>query len=151
MATYAASISKSGVNTATTIMWNLWSTSASCNLQSLILSMPVASTNLPDFYVVRSTARGTSSTSTTGLGYDPNDSTATGVLDSAWSVAPTANSSASSLLRLPIPLSAGATFYWNADLLTSIIYRGTNGVAIVNAAASGATTGTFVLTASWRE
>lgn len=151
MGAYSATVSKSGVNTATTTMFNIWSTSGTGYLQTLILSMPVASTNLPDFYVVRSTARGTVTTTVTGNQMDPSDAAGAIVVDSAWSVAPTVNTVATAVLRLPLPLSAGATFYWTADTLNSIWFRTTAGVALVNANASGATTGTFVLTAIWRE
>jgi len=148
---YGATSSKAGVNTATTTMWNLWSGGATLYLQTLIVTMPVASTNMPDLYVVRSTARGTQSTTVAGTMFDPNDNAATGTLDSAWSAAPTVGAVTASMIRLPLALTAGASFYWTADQLNAIWCRSGAGIAIVNGNASGATTGTFVLTAVWRE
>lgn len=151
MGAYGANSSKAGVNTAATTMWNLWSTGGSCYLQTLILTMTVAPTTLPDFYVVRSTARGTQTTTTAGNPFDPNDNAATCTLDSAWSANPTVNAVGTALLRLPLPLSAGASFYFAADTLNALWCRNGAGLAIVNANASGATTGTFALNAIWRE
>jgi hypothetical protein len=152
MGAYGATNSKSGVNTAGTTMWNLWSTGNTLWVQSIIVSMPVASTTIPDLYVVRSTARGTQTTTQAGQPMDPSDtSTVNGTLDSAWSVNPTVNAVTTSPIRLPLALAAGATFYITGEILNMPWIRGTNGLAIVNANASGATTGTFTLTTVWRE
>jgi hypothetical protein len=151
MGAYSATSSKSGVNTAATTMWNLWSTGATVYLQSLIISMPVATTTIPDLYVVRSSARGTQSTTQLGGMFDPNDNAATGTLDSAWSNNPTVGAATAALVRLPLALASGATFYWTSDQLNAMWMRSGSGLAIVNGNASGTTTGTFVLTAIWRE
>lgn len=151
MGAYSATQSKAGVNTAATTMFNIWSTGGTGYLQTLIVSTPVAPTTIPDLYVVRSTARGTASTSITGVQFDPNDTAAAIVLDTAWSVNPTVNAVGTALIRLPLALAAGATFYWTADTLNSMWFRSTAGIAIVNGNASGATTGTFVINAIWRE
>lgn len=151
MAIYGATSSKVGVNTAATTMWNLWSTGGSLYVQTIIISTPVAPTTIPDLYVVRATGRGTQSTTQAGNMYDPNDNAATGTLDLTWSVNPTVNAAGTALLRLPLALSAGATFYWTADTLNAMWVRNGAGLAIVNANASGATTGTFVLSMNWRE
>lgn len=151
MAVYGATSSKAGVNTATTTMWNLWSTGASIYIQSLIVQIPVAPTTIPDLYVVRSTARGTQTATVAGNMFDPNDNAATGTLDTTWSANPTVNAVGTAMLRMPLPLSAGATFYWAADTLNAMWIRSGAGLAIVNANASGATTGTFNLSIAWRE
>ena len=152
MGAYGATNSKSGVNTATTTMWNLWTTGNTMWVQTLIVSMPVAPTTIPDLYVVRSTGRGTQTTTQAGQPMDPSDgSTVTGTLDSAWSANPTVGAVGTAIARLPLALSAGATFYLTAEILNSPWVRGSNGLAIVNGNASGATTGTFTLTTVWRE
>lgn len=140
------------MNTAATTMWNLWSTGATLWVQTVIISMPVATTTIPDLYVTRSTARGTQTTTAAGNPLDPSDSsTVTGTLDSAWSANPTVNAVTSALYRLPLALAAGATFYMTAEILNSPWVRGSAGLAIVNGNASGATTGTFTINAIWRE
>jgi hypothetical protein len=151
MAIYAATSSKSGVNTATTTMWSLWSTGGSLYIQTLIVQIPVAPTTIPDLYVVRTTARGTQTATVAGNPYDPNDNAATGTLDTTWSANPTVGAVGTAMLRMPLPLSAGATFYWTADTLNAMWVRNAAGLAIVNGNASGATTGTFNLTIAWRE
>lgn len=151
MGAYGATSSKAGVNTAGTTMWNLWSGGATLYLQTLIVSIPVAPTTLPDLYVVRSSARGTQTTTQLGNMLDPNDNAATGTLDSAWSGNPTVGAIGTSMVRMPLALAAGASFYWTSDQLNALWCRSGSGLAIVNGAASGATLGTFVLTAIWRE
>lgn len=151
MGAYGATSSKAGVNTAATTMWNLWSTGGSLYLQTLIVTIPVAPTTIPDLYVVRASARGTQTATGAGNPFDPNDNTATGTLDNTWSANPTVGAVGTALARLPLPLAAGASFYWTADTLNSMWCRNGAGLAIVNGNASGATTGTFVVTAIWRE
>jgi hypothetical protein len=151
MGAYSATASKSGVNTATTTMFNIWSTAGTGYITTIIVSTPVAPTTIPDLYVVRSTARGTATTSATGNAFDPNDAAGAIVLDSVWSAAPTVGAVTSALVRLPLALASGSTFYYTADVLNAPWIRTTNGLAIVNGNATGATTGTFVCTAVWRE
>lgn len=151
MGAYSATASKSGVNTASTVMFNIWSTAGTGYVTTIIVSTPVTPTTIPDLYLVRSTARGTTTTSMTGNAFDPNDPTAAIVLDSAWSVAPTVGAATAALLRLPLAAANGSTFYFTADVLNSPWIRTTGGLAIVNGNASGATTGTFVCNAIWRE
>ncbi len=152
MGAYLATNSKSGVNTAATPMWNLWSTGATLWVKTIIVSMPVASTTIPDLYVVRSTGRGTQTTTQAGLPNDPSDtSTVTGTLDSAWSANPTVGAVTTALIRMPLALAAGATFYFAAEIVDAPWVRGSNGLAIVNGNASGATTGTYTVTVGWRE
>lgn len=151
MGAYGATNSKAGVNTAATTMWNLWSTGGSLYLQTLIVTMTVAPTTAPDLYVVRASGRGTQTATGGGQPFDPNDNAATGTLDNTWSAAPTVGAATAALLRLPLPLSAGASFYFTADTLNALWCRSGAGLAIVNGAAAGATLGNFVITAIWRE
>lgn len=152
MGAYGATSSKAGVNTAATTMWNIWTTGSTLWIQTIIVSMPVASTTIPDLYIVRSTARGTQTTTQAGQPMDPSDtSTVTGTLDSAWSTPPTVNAVTTAIARLPLALSAGSTFYVTDDVVNSPWVRGSAGLAIVNGNASGATLGTFVLSVKWRE
>jgi hypothetical protein len=148
---YGATSSKAGVNTAATTMWTLWSGGATLYLQTLIVTIPVAPTTLPDLYVVRASARGTQTATVAGNPFDPNDNTATGTLDTTWSSNPTVGAVGTALARLPLALSAGASFYWTSDQLNAFWARNGAGLAVVNGNASGATLGTFVLTAIWRE
>jgi len=151
MGAYSATASKSGVNTAATTMFNIWSTSGTGYITTIIISTPVAPSTIPDLYLTRSTARGTTTTSATANAFDPNDAAGAIVLDSAWSAAPTVNAVTSALIRLPLALANGATFYYTADVLNAPWIRTTAGLAIVNANATGATLGTFVCNAIWRE
>lgn len=151
MGAYSATQSKAGVNTAATTMFNLWSTAGTGYVQTIIISTPVAPSTIPDLYVVRSTGRGTPTTTVNGVQFDTGDTAGSLVLDTAWSAAPTVGAVGTALMRLPLALANGASFYFTADTLNSPWIRSTNGLAIVNANATGATLGTFVVTMIWRE
>lgn len=149
---YAASNSKAGVNTANTIMWQLRSTAATTRIRLLEVGLGIkgAPTTAPAFQLRRTTAVGTSSTTTAGTPHDPLDSAALGTFDSAWSVNPTLDTPA--FRETVMAVTAGGQTFWTFyDEPLWIPASTTAGLAIVNTVATGATLGTFVCYMVWEE
>ena len=152
MSRYMASNSKAGVNTAGTIMWQLRPTTAAQRLKVLEIGIgiAVAPSTAPSFQLVRTTAVGTSTTTAAGQPYDPADAAAIGTLDSAWSANPT--SSGTVMRQSGLAVTAGGQLFWTFyDVPLILAASTTAGLAIVNANASGATTGTMTCYCVWQE
>lgn len=152
MSRYMASNSRSGVNTAGTIMWQLRPTTAAQRLKVLEIGIGIASapTTAPSFQLARSTVVGTSSTTAAGQPYDPADAAAIGTLDSAWSVNPT--SSGVVLRQSGLAVTAGGQLFWTFyDSPLVMAADTTDGLIVINANASGATVGTMTCYMVWQE
>lgn len=151
MARYGISVSKAGVNTATTIHANLWAPTNMLRVFELGISVTTAPTTAPDFYVVRSTARGTQTTTAAGTAMDATvAATSTGTLDSAWSAGATVGAATTAVRRIGIPVTAGSGVIWSFGPTGLLIANGA-GLAVVNAAASGATLGALAIYYDWEE
>lgn len=141
---YEVGISKAGVNTANTVMWQLRAPSRRTRIYEIGIFVETAPTTAPQFVLARATAGGTSSTSTLGQPLDPGDAAATSTLDSAWSSAPTFTTSGPFIRRMSLPVTAGAGIIWTWPRQPLVITTtATTNLVIANAAASGATTGQF--------
>lgn len=141
---YELGVSKAGVNTANTVMWQLRAPTRRTRLYELGIFVEVAPTTAPQFVLARATAGGTSTTSTLGQALDPTDAAATSTLDSAWSAAPTFNTAGPFLRRLALPITAGAGIIWTwPDQPLVITSTATTFLVIANAVATGATLGQF--------
>lgn len=141
MGRYSVTHAKAGVNTANTIMWQLKAASTErIWLVELALSIEVAPTTGPAWRLNRPTATGTSSATVTPQGEDPDIVTAVGVLDTAWSSNPTLGSV--DLRRYATPNSIGSGIVWTWYDRPLVIPK-SGGLCLVNANASGATTGTM--------
>jgi hypothetical protein len=154
--TYQAGWSHAGVNTADTIYANLNNTASTARLRikEIGVNISVAPTTAPLFYLVRTTARGTQTTTLAGLPLDPSDPTPTGTLDSAWSVAATkaGTIATASLAAGGLAVTAGGMLIWTFYEFPLTVTTGAgNGLALVNSLASGATTGTFNGYVKWDE
>jgi hypothetical protein len=117
------------------------------------ISIVTAPSTAPNFQISRATASlGTASTSLAGQPLDPADAAATGVWESAWSGAPTINTTYHRAFGLPVTIGNGFIWTWPVDRPLII---GTNAAAhalqITNANASGATTGNFAAYVVWDE
>lgn len=149
---YSISNSRAGVNAANTIMWQLRATGTTTRVRLLEIGLGVkgAPTTAPAFQLVRTTAVGTSSTTTAGTPYDQNDSAAVGTLDSAWSANPTLGTG---VLRESVmaTTAGGQTFWTFYDQAIELPISTTGGLAIVNTVATGTTVGTFVCYMVWEE
>jgi len=153
MARYGAAFSVAGTNTANTFVVNLTNTGTAVRMKvvQLAVGIAVAPTTAPSFYLSRATARGTNTTTLAGQAFDPGDPASAGTLDLTNSVAPTFSTS---LKIAGGGLSTTAGGWWIWDFRDSpLIVQATaaSGVSIVNASASGATTGTFAGYAIWEE
>lgn len=153
MARYGAGASKAGVNTANTQYFSVRNTSTTTRIRvrQLVVAVAVAPTTAPAFYLSRTTANGTETTSLAGQAFDPGEPTALGLFVSAWSGAPTFSTTAWHG-NGALAVTAGGAFIWTFyDEPLILAAATTAGIAIVNANASGATTGTFHGSALWDE
>jgi len=151
MSRYALAVSKAGVNTATTHYVSLWTPTNTVFVLEIGISVTTAPTTAPDFYIVRSTARGTQSTTANGSAISPQPAPASvGVVDSAWSVAATNNAATTAIRRIGLPVTAGSGVIWSFERGELVLGNGT-GLAIINANASGATLGAFSFYFDWVE
>jgi hypothetical protein len=152
---YQAALSRAGINTAgPQLYWQLRSNTANrLRVIELGITVNTAPTTAPLFQISRATATlGTASTSLTGLALDSNDATATGILESAWSSAPTINTTYHRMMGLPVTAGNGFIWTWPVDSPLIIGDSGTaHALQITNANASGATTGNFAAYVVWEE
>jgi len=153
---YGAGVSLSGINTANTAYANLDQTGTGHRLeiQQIIVDIAVAPTTAPAFYLVRCTARGTQASTLVGQAFDPAHGIASlGTLDvcgTGGSQPTFTNTNRISVGALAVT-AGGAwvwTFYDKALIITNVAG---NGIAVANANASGATTGTFMISYVWDE
>ena len=154
MSRFGAGVSgKAGVNTANTAYFQLRQTATGQRLKILqiVVSVETAPTTAPSFYLSRSTANGTVTTTLAGQPFDPADSAAKGTLDSAFSVAPTFNTT-NKMAVGPMAVTAGGGWIWDfRDMPLIVADAVASGLVIVNANASGATLGAFACSAMWQE
>lgn len=147
---YQAALSRAGINTAgPQLYWQLRSNaSARLRIIELGISISVAPTTAPLFQISRATASlGTASTTLTGQALDAADVTATGIFESAWSAAPTINTTYHRMFGLPVTAGGGFIWAWPTD--SPLILPASAALQITNANASGATTGTFAAYIVW--
>lgn len=154
MSFYGAGASKAGVNTANTAYFQIRPTTTSTRLKifQIVVNIAVAPTTAPSLYLARSTANGTVTTTLAGQPLDPADPTAVGTFDSAFSGAPTFVTTAQ-IATGGLAVTAGGAWVWTfpPDAPLTITNATASGIVVVNANASGGTTGTFVGSALWRE
>lgn len=151
MARYSLAVSKAGVNAATTHHANLWSPTNDVYVMEIGISVTTAPTTAPDFYIVRSTARGTQSTTANGSAISPQPAPASvAVVDSAWSAGATINAATTAIRRIGLPVTAGSGVIWSFERGELVIGNG-SGLMVVNANASGATLGALAIYFDWVE
>lgn len=149
---YQAALSRAGINTAgPQLYWQLRSGASNrIRIVELGISVVVAPTTAPNFQISRATASlGTASTSLAGQPLDAADAAATGILESAWSGAPTINTTYHRMMGLAV--TAGGGFIWTWPVDSPLILPVSAALQITNANASGATTGTFAAYVVWEE
>lgn len=148
---YQAALSKVGINTANSIYWQLKTNATNrARILEIGISIAVAPSNAPVFQISRVAANlGAPSTSQVGLALDGADANGTTLLESAWSGAPTAGTTFHRALGLPV--TAGGGFIWTWPESSPLVLGVNNALQIINANASGATTGTFYAYCVWEE
>lgn len=111
----------------------------------------MAPVTAPQFYLARSTARGTNTTTLAGQPFEPSEATSMGTLDSVDSVAPTF----STTLKIGnggLSATAGGWWVWDfRDKPLIIPATAASGLALINANATGVTLGTFAGHFFWDE
>lgn len=149
MGRFSVTNAKAGVNTANTIMWQLRAASTErIELLELSISVKTAPTTAPSWRLNRGTALGTSSATVVPQQEDATDDAASSLLDTAWSVNPTAGSV--DLREFGHPATIGSAIVWTFYNKPMRVERST-GMLIINGNASGPTLGLFVVTATFDE
>jgi len=117
------------------------------------MSISVAPTTAPVFYLVRTTARGTQASTLAGQPFDTADVVAIATLDVCGTGASQPTFTNTNLITTgALAITAGGSYVWSFwDIPLIVPATASNGLAIANVNASGATTGTFVGSFIWDE
>jgi hypothetical protein len=159
MARFSGGGTRSGTNSANTAYFgvmNAASATASARIREIGIGVSVAPSTAPAFYLSRITAIGSFTATTTLAGQlaDPSNTTTSQWTFQTINVGPTF-STANFLRYGGLAVTAGGmliwTFYDEPLIVAPASSVNTIGMAIVNANASGATTGTFFGYAVWDE
>lgn len=146
MALYTVGASFSGINTAGRA-YAVLNAGATRRLRvyRISIAIPVAPTTVPQLQLLRQTVAGvTPGATTTPQALDPTDAAAGASLyTGGFGTQPTLTT-ASPLDVGSMPVTAGAGWVWNFSTPIEVAAGTANGLAIYNAAASGATTGTWL-------
>ena len=147
MATYRTYITKAGVATANTVMWQLRNPASRRALINQIgIFIETAPTIAPQFRITRSLTLGTSSATSVLQPGDPDSQAANLVLDTAWSAAPTFTTAGPFYDGWPGMTAIGqGVVYTYSDLWVPAGTAATSGLQIVNLAAQTTTAGVFGL------
>lgn len=149
-----AGVSRAGINTADTAYFNLvGGTGNRLAVVQVTVNIAVAPTTAPAFYLVRTTARGTQASTLAGQPFDIGDAGGIGTLDvtGTGGSAPTFTA-ANKLASGGLAVTAGGMLIWTFyDDPVIIPATSAAGLAVANANASGATTGTIHCAMMWRE
>lgn len=151
---FSAGISNSGINTADRAYFSLQQTGTAHRLQviQVMVDIAVAPTTAPALYLVRTSARGTQTSTLIGQPHDPSAPTALGTVDQCASATQPTFTAANKLQVGALAITAGGIFIWTFyDRPLIIPATSGSGLAIANANASGATTGTFQASFTWDE
>jgi hypothetical protein len=152
MSRYGAGISRSGINTADTAYFNLvGGTTERVQVVEVKVNIAVAPTTAPAFYLARTTARGTQASTLVGQAFDPADPATTITLDVTGTAGSQPTFTAASKIDVGgLAVTAGGMLIWTFyDAPIVIPATAAAGLALCNANASGATTGTFFCSMIW--
>jgi hypothetical protein len=154
MSRYGAGVTnRAGINTADSVYFQLRPTSTSQRIKVLqiVIAVLTAPSNAPQPYLTRSSAIGTNTATIAGLPYDSGDAASIVTLDSTWSAAPTITA-ANKIAVGAMGVTAGGGWIWDFRDMPLVMQASTTaGLCVVNAAASGATTGAFSCSFVWQE
>lgn len=152
---YGAGVTRAGVNTANTAYFNLHQTGTTSRLRvrQVIVSIRVAPTTAPAWFLSRATARGTQASTLAGQALDPSEPAAIGTLDVCGTGASAPTFSTANIIQTGgLAVTAGGSFIWTFyDEPLIVTNTAGNGLVIANANASGATTGNFDCSILWEE
>lgn len=149
MPRYSVTNNKLGANAANTIMWQL--RAASTNRMTLVelgLSVNAAPTTGPSWRLNRPSAVGATFTSITPQAEDPDVVAAVGRLDTVMGTLPTPGATDLRQYTTPNAIGSGIVWTWYDEPLRIPL---SGSIAIINANATGATLGSFLIYAVVRE
>lgn len=153
MARFSAAGTRSGTNTAGTEYFSLTTNSATtvARIREIGIAVAVAPTTAPAFYVSRQTAAPGATTTLAGIPNDP----ATTTTSSFNFITCSSNGtfSTTGFIRYGgLATTAGGMIIWTFyDEPLTVPVTANYGIAVVNANASGSTTGTFNCYMTWDE
>lgn len=158
MARYAAGITNSGINTANTAYADLVQlrTVSRLLVRQVTVTIGVAPSTAPIFYLSRPTGRAATHTTTqAGLAFDDVGDTVTpaGTVDvSVSGDQPTGFSTTLWMQKTALAVTVGGAIVWSFwDTPLIVAATAGRGLAVVNLNASGSTTGTFQISYVWDE
>ena len=152
MSRFGAGVSRSGINTADTAYFNLvGGTAERLSVLEIKVAIAVAPTTAPIFYLARTTARGTQASTLAGQPFDGGDPAGAGTLDVTGTGGSAPTFTAGNKIDIGgLAVTAGGVFVWTFyDKPIEIPATAAAGLAVCNANASGATTGTFLCSMIW--
>jgi hypothetical protein len=143
--------STAGVNTANTPYFGVrGSSSQRLRLVEVVVGIITAPTTVPYFQLRRLTAWGTPATAVTPIAFDVADAPSGASFARGWSAAPTL--AADPLMVGALAVTAGGAWIWSMrDSPIVVPASVADGIAVVNANASGSTVGAFVCSMMWDE
>jgi hypothetical protein len=117
---------------------NLW-TPAARSARVVRIDFVITANTASTMTVVRTTARGTQTTTATPQAIDPLSAASTSAFDTAWSVQPTF--AATPMATFPLPASIGAGFTLIFDDADPLVVAAAAGIAIRNVGGASASAG----------
>lgn len=140
MARFEVANNKAGTNTANTLMWQFKTAATSrARVFEMSLSLAGTATTGPSWRLVRSATIGTANATVAAEEEDPGGGAATAVLDTGWTTQPTF--AAVDMRRYGTPGTAGSGIVWTWPDHRPLIVPPSSGISIINANATGASTG----------
>jgi hypothetical protein len=140
---YGAGATRAWLNATDSVHFQLRPTGTTQRIKvyQVIVNVAVAPTTAPVWYLTRSTAIGTNTTTLAGQPLDGADAASIATLDSVFSVAPTITA-ANKITVGGLATTAGGTFVWTFPIDAPIVLAAstTAGLCVVDATASGVTT-----------
>lgn len=117
---------------------NLW-TPAARSARLVRLDFVITAATASTMTVVRTTARGTQTTTATPQAIDPLTGASTSAFDTAWSVQPTF--AATAMMTFPLPATVGAGFTLVFDDADPLVIAAAAGLAVRNVGGGAASAG----------
>lgn len=151
-ATYGVALNRAGVNTANTVLAELrTAATARAILRQLKITMAVLPTTAPRLVLARASNTPTSGTNNVPLPFDAADAAAlSSFFTTGWGTVPTFATGGPWLDVAGLPLTLGAGFVWTYPG-QGLVVPVSGSLLLANLNASGATLGSFDISAIWEE
>lgn len=152
MARYSVAVSVSSGTTNGAVIANLWSVTNQIHIREISFTIDAAGTvvaNAWDMGWVRSTARGTQTTTTAGNALSSSQPSSVATLDSAWSVNPTVGAASTQLRRGNYGQSIGSGVIYQFPKGDFTVAGGAGLALVINTTPTAA--GTAIVYFDWEE